>query len=486
MKKVLIWITSIILFIELLDTTILYSCVVPIAHDFGINPSRMSLPIISYLMGTCILIPASGWLSNEFNRIYIIIISIIAFAFFSILCSISSELYSFSVFRFFQGIAISVCTTISIITLLSVSDRNDIVKTMATINVPALFGTAIGPFIGAIFSYTTSWRAAFIVNLPISIIMVIALIPLVSKNDFRNFIREKFDTTGLLLMSAFLIMASLGFEQLSFSITLMNLFILSIGIIFGLAYLFLWKMRKLSPENSKINSILDLSIFQNGDFLFGAIVNIIARSAMCGLPVLLAILLQQLYGYSIIQAGFYLAIIASSAIMAKFLSFIITKIGVHKSVVFSALLTSISIASFSPLQFWIENGNLWIVCFVFGFFMSLLYTSMNSVMYLTTHKNELPNAINVGSIIQQFSIGMGMVIAVGGFQLLLNLYGIQINLAHQAQVENIFRLICYFLAALMASGILISRLFQHFHRIPGGITPGTRDRVIISGRLGDF
>src|SRR3990167_5018004 len=129
-----------------------------------------------------------------------------------------------------------------------------------------------------------------------------------------------------MLISVFLIMTSIGFEQLSSAINLINLFLIPSGIIFGVVYVVIWRQRLHSKQN---NSILDLSVFRNTDFLFGTIVNIIA----------------------------------------KFLSSFIKTIGVHQTIAMSSILTSLSIASLSLHEFWISNGCLWIPCFLLGFTM---------------------------------------------------------------------------------------------------------------------
>ncbi len=465
MKKILILAASIILFIELLDTTILYSCLIPVANDFGIDSSNMSLPILSYITGTCLFVPTVSWLSDKYNKITIILISLTAFSFFSLFCGLSPELFTFTFFRFLQGIAISICAATIITTLLTICASNEIVKVMGTINIPALFGTAIGPFVGAVFSYYISWRIAFIINFPIGMLIVFALMPLKSNPQFclrQELPHRHFDWLGLILMSSCLIMLSIGFEQLSHALKLLNGVLILIGAVLGASYALVWKRRRNQTTLIKKNSILDLYVFKNRDFLFGAMANVIARSAMCGVPVLISIVLQQTYGFTVIQAGWYLAIIACAGIFAKFLSSFIVEIGVRKSVVIFSILTSFAIFSLSPLDFLAHNNYLWIACFFLGFTMSLLYTSMNSVMFLTLQNNEMSNASNIGSIIQQFSIGLGVVIAVGGFKLLSSLHGLPMMSDSNIQAGNIYKMICYALAVLLMFNFIVALPFKAY------------------------
>ena len=224
-KKRLIWAASIILFINLLDTTVLYTCSVPIAHDFNIPVSAMTFPILSYITGTCIFIPLAAWLSNRYNRIHILILSLTIFGLFSILCGIASQEYTFSLFRFFQGIAISIGLATMMIIVLSICKDSELIKTMGNINILALFGMAMGPCVGAVFSYYLSWRLAFFINAPICIALIAALLPLRSDPQFdlsKQSQHENFDWTGFILLSAALIITTIPIEKITHAATTQN------------------------------------------------------------------------------------------------------------------------------------------------------------------------------------------------------------------------------------------------------------------------
>ena len=469
MKEKLLWVTGLILFIELLDTTILYASFVPIAAQFKVNTETMSLPMMTYIVGTCVFIPMTAWLASRYDRIKIINISLIAFAIFSLLCGLSSELYSFSFFRLLQGIFISICASVSMITLLSMSSGTSIVKTMGTINIPALLGTALGPFVGAIFSYYFSWRFALMINVPICFILLFLLRGLKFESIIDDNADHHFDWLGFLLTSLALIFTSLGLEQLAISFSFVKLMMIILGLSLIIIYGVIWKTRKKFYE--KKLSILDFSIFQNKDFLLGSMVNLIARCAMGGLPILMSIILQKAYRFSVIKAGLYLGMIAIAGIVAKFFSSSIVQFGLYRSLVVSLFLTAFSMMALAPLNFWISSGYLWLIYFVFGFNMSLLFTAMNSVNYITIDKKDMANASNIGSMIQQFSIGLGIVFAMGGFQMLLGWYGVQLTLLNVSIIEKLFILFCFIFAFLMISNVLIVWLIRrHAHSLRSIVT----------------
>lgn len=455
MKKILIFTTAVILFMELLDTTILYVCYLPIAKAFGIGISSMSLPVVAYVVGTCVLIPMVARFSQQFNLISIIMVALASFSIFSLACGLSPNIALFALFRFLQGASVSVAGTASIAAILSILANREIVKTMGLINVPALTGTALGPFIGALFSYYLSWRAAFIVNFPIGMGVMILLRRLKSNpvfNPAKNAMTNIMDWKGYILLLMFLIFSSVGFEKLSNNIEMIGSLSVLFGVLFCLGYISLWQSR----DNQKGNdSILDLSAFSNPDFSYGIIVNMIARTAMCGVPVLLGVILQHIYGFSVVKVGWYLAVIAGAGVIAKFLSSLVEEIGVCRVIIFSSLASAFAIALFTRQVYWVESGYLWIPCFLLGFFTSLLYTSMNSVMYLALQKKQIASASNIGTIVQQFGIGLGVLAAMGGYHLFLSLATLE---------AEAFNRCCYFLAAIMFLNFLVSIYFEFIYK----------------------
>lgn len=457
MKQILIFVTAIILFMELLDTTILYVCFIPISNAFSIDIARMSFPVVSYVVGTCVLIPIVAWLSQQFNLINIMMVALAVFSISSLACGLSSDIVSFTAFRFLQGASISVAGTASIATLLSLLRNREIVKTMGLINIPALTGSALGPFIGGLFSYYSSWRFAFIVNFPIGI-MILFLLRQCKKNPVfqprKNSLRSHMDWLGYLLILMFLILSSIGFERLSNKPDIFACLSSIAGLSCCLGYFVLWKSRQSQNQNNNL-SLLDLRVFNNFNFLFGIIVNITARAAMCGVPALLGVILQHEYNLSVMMVGWYMVIIAGAGIAAKFLSSYIEKIGVSRVIIITSMMSAFAMLLMTKQAYWIEQGYLWVPSFLFGFFTSLLYTAMNSLMYLKLQKDQVASASNIGAIVQQFGIGFGVLTAMGGYHFFWS------QLHSQAEA---FSRCCYFLASIMTVNVLVSFYFEFFYK----------------------
>lgn len=211
MNKRLISITSMMLFIELLDSTITHASLNKMANDFSVNVSYLSFSVVFYVLGTCLFIPAVSYIRNRYNPKIFVIISMLLFAISSALCANSNSLFEFSLLRFIQGLCVSICyALLSILTFEGLSTK-EIIKINNIISVFALAGIALGPFIGAIFTQYLSWRIAFLINVPFVVILIFMSYPINFKKQIENF-ADKFDYSGFILLSLGLSFSAVGFE----------------------------------------------------------------------------------------------------------------------------------------------------------------------------------------------------------------------------------------------------------------------------------
>lgn len=410
--QLLAWVTSILLFVEFFDTTILYVCSVPIANEFGVTATAITQPVMSYIVGTCLFIPIISWLVRQVDRYKLIHLSIIVFALSSLLCAVSRSLFFFSLARFVQGAAISIASSVLIITLIAVYRKTNLLKLMAMINILALVGAGVGPLMGAVFANYLTWRIAFLINLPVCLFSSIILYAYSQVDDvcIRNkYEYSSFDFIGYVLLAGFLLCGSFGFDRLSSRISLSNMVYPIVGLLLLAVYIAYW-------HKSKKSVLLPLKAFSDNNFIYGFFVNVVVRLAVSGFPIMMGIYLQQGVGLSVIQAGIYLSIIAIASIAAKFGSAWISNIGMHRSITICSMLAAVIILMMRNIEVWISWRLLWLPFACYGFVVSMLYTAMNSVCFVSVNRDFLPDASNIITIMQQFCIGLGVAFAVGGYQ----------------------------------------------------------------------
>lgn len=454
--KHMLGICSCLLFLELMDLSILSSCALQISQYFHVTLTQVSQSVLWYVIGSIILIPAVAWVTKKFYTPSLLIYSIMAFIISSILCSISSSWYMFVSARFLQGVAISICSPLSIIMLMKICPIEEQVNTIGLINMPALLGSALGPFIGALLTYYSSWQYIFYINVPICIILITLIYSIILKPSHQVFDLDKnnninFDFVGFSILSLGIIIFAAAIEKFGTHDTNLGFLNLIISIILLITFTVINNKRRIC--NKPV--ILDLTIFHDLNFKLGTIVNIIARLSMCGIPLILVAALQVSHSINMLVANSYIVVIAISGAFAKlFTKFFYKKLKIYNFIILGVVTTSIGIFLVKFVLLVPDNALLqYLICIFFGFSMSLLYTSMNSVMLITIDKKHMADACNVQAIIQQLFTGFGTIFAMYLFDVLLN----------SVDVMESFSYLCSGLALL----ILVAMFFVTKNLKPG-------------------
>src|SRR5215813_13102598 len=90
-------------FMEVLDTTVVNVSLPHIAGDLSASVDEATWVLTSYLVANAIVLPMTGWLSNQFGRKRILLTAVAGFTISSFLCGIAPNLYTLIIFRVIQG-----------------------------------------------------------------------------------------------------------------------------------------------------------------------------------------------------------------------------------------------------------------------------------------------------------------------------------------------------------------------------------------------
>src|SRR5262245_9128252 len=102
------WLVTIVfvtgLFMELLDTTVVYVALPTFGREFGATSAALEWIATGYLLSLAVFIPASGWLGDRFGAKRIFLLALVLFTLGSALCGVAWSLGSLIAFRVLQGI----------------------------------------------------------------------------------------------------------------------------------------------------------------------------------------------------------------------------------------------------------------------------------------------------------------------------------------------------------------------------------------------
>jgi EmrB/QacA subfamily drug resistance transporter len=395
------WLIAVAFFMESLDTTILNTGVPTIAAALHVAPLSMKSVLASYTLSLAVFIPISGWMADRFGTRRVFASAIGIFTLGSFLCGISSNIHALVACRILQGCGGAMMVPVGRLTVVRTFAKSELVRAMSFVAIPALIGPMLGPIAGGLIVGYLHWRFVFFVNIPIGLAglyMVYRHLP-----DYREQRTHALDVAGLILFGSGVALLSyvlevFGEHRLS---TREMLALLALAILLLAGYGF-HAARTAYP-------MLRLSLFRIRTFRAAVGGSFVTRLGIGGIPFLFPLLYQVGLGYTPIQSGLMMMPQAIAAMSLKVLMpRILARFGYRAVLVSNTLMIGLLIMLFATIG---AGTPVWLTVaevFCYGFFTSLQYTSMNTLVYAEVAEEQASSASSIASTMQQMSISFGV------------------------------------------------------------------------------
>jgi EmrB/QacA subfamily drug resistance transporter len=403
-KKLLPWLVAVAFFMESLDTTILNTAVPMIASALNVAPLSMKSVLSSYTLSLAVFIPISSWMADRFGTRRIFGGAIGVFTLGSLLCGLSSNIHVLVVCRVLQGMGGAMMVPVGRLTLVRTFAKSELVSAMSFVAIPALIGPMLGPLAGGLIVGFFHWRMIFFVNLPIGLAglyLVYHHLP-----DYRAKRSEKLDLIGLILFGS-------GIALFSYVLEVFGEHTLGSREVAGLLAISLVLLAGYGVHaRNTAAPLLRLGLFRIRTLRVSVVGNFITRLGVGGLPFLLPLLYQLGLGYTPIQSGLLIMPQSVAAIALKMTTpRILTYFGYRKVLLVNTACLGLIIGLFA----WVGPGTQVAVIIAqacgFGFFSSLQYTSMNTLVYADVSESQTSMASTIVSTVQQLSLSFGVACA---------------------------------------------------------------------------
>ncbi len=278
-----------------LDQTIVATALPTIVADLG-GAGHQSWVVTSYLLASTIMTALAGRLGDLFGRKRVFQAAVTFFVVGSVLCGISQSMAMLVGARALQGLgggAIMVTATALIGEVIPLRDRGRYQGAMG-----AVFGvtTVIGPLLGGYFTDHLTWRWAFWINVPVSIVVFFvaaAAIPSIAARtkpmiDYIGILFVGLGATGLTLATSWG-----GTTYPWSSATIIGLFVGS-AVALGV---FVWVESRVSEP------ILPTRLFGDPVFTVCCVLSFVVGFAMLGALTFLPTYMQFVDGVSATASG---------------------------------------------------------------------------------------------------------------------------------------------------------------------------------------
>jgi MFS family permease len=155
--------------------------------------------------------------------------------------------------------------------------------------------------------------------------------------------------------------------------------------------------------------LLQLSLTRIRSFRVAVSGNLFTRLGIGGLPFMLPLLYQVGLGFTPIQSGLMIMPQALAAISFKFtLPAILRKFGYRQVLIANTVMLGVMLMLFSLIDVSTPGWLIAVLAFVFGFFTSTQYTSMNTLAYADVSSEQASGASTIASTVQQMAVSFGI------------------------------------------------------------------------------
>ena len=282
-----------------LDSTVVNIALPHIGRDLDAELSGLQWTVNAYTLALAGLLLLAGALGDQLGRRRVFVAGVVWFAVASVACALAPTIELLIVARVLQGVGAALLTPTSLALIQGSFRPED--RSVAIGAWSGLTGVsvAVGPLFGGWLVDVASWRLIFLINLPLAAAVVWAALRHVPESRDSDAI-DGLDVRGATL-------AALALAGVTYGLTagpeaawgIAALLPLGAGVVAAIAF--------MVHEARCPHALVPLSLFASRTFSAANLVTLVVYAALSAMLFLLPLQLQQVLGYSALQAGLALA-----------------------------------------------------------------------------------------------------------------------------------------------------------------------------------
>ncbi|WP_030666235.1 MFS transporter [Streptomyces cellulosae] len=294
----------------LLDNTVLNVAIPSLTRELDASTSDVQWMINAYSLVQSGLLLTAGSSADRYGRKKLLAVGLALFGVGSLVAGLASTSGQLIAARAGMGVGGALLMTTTLAVVVQIFDDTERVKAIGLWSTVNSLGFAVGPLLGGVMLDHFWWGAIFLVNIPVAVIGLIAVLALVPES--RNPQGERPDLLGALL-------STIGMTSVVYAIisgpdhgwtSAPTLTSAAIGVLV-LAGFVTWELRIPYP-------MLDMHFFRDQRFTGAVAGAILVAFGMAGSLFLLTQHLQFVLGYGPLEAGLHTAPFALTIVALNF------------------------------------------------------------------------------------------------------------------------------------------------------------------------
>jgi EmrB/QacA subfamily drug resistance transporter len=447
------------LFMIMLDNTVVTVALPAIQADLDTSLSQLEWVVNAYSITFAVLLLGGGKLADLLGRRKIFVLGLAVFTVSSLACALASTGGFLIGARAVQGAgaALMLPATLSILSAtFPVHQRGMAIGIWAGVSGVAL---AIGPLVGGLLVEGIDWRWIFYVNIPVGVLGVAATYAFVLESRDTT-ADQALDLPGLVAagVSVFAISFAL-IEANNYGWSSATIIVLFVVAAVALVVFVALELRQRRP-------MLDMSLFAERTFAGANIIGLLIFVALFGMIFFMSIYMQNILGYSPIEAGAAflsstIAIMLTAPISGK----LSDKIGARWPVAAGMTMFGVGLLFLSPLD---ETSNFWDMFFPFVLgglgFGAVMPPSTAAILGSVS----VDKAGVASGVMQSFrQLGGGLGVAISGAIMAAQLDGLEPRQPGfgPAFVDGLHDLLIFSGLAAIAGGVIAAATIRRYREL---------------------
>lgn len=284
--------------LQILDTTIANVAIPHMQASLGATVDTISWVLTSYIIASAVALPITGWLADQVGGRQLFIASVAGFILTSMLCGMAQSLEAMVAFRALQGVTGAFIAPLSQSFMLDSTRPTRHAQIMAIWGMGIMLGPILGPILGGWLTESANWRWVFYVNLPIG---VVALAILIAFLPHREQARRRFDMTGFVLLAMALAALQLMLDR-GGHVDWFESREIWIYCLLSLCAAWMVAIHLTTTDNP----LFSRKLFADRNFAFSLGFMVVIGVVMFAVMALMPPMLQNLFGYGVIDTGIVL------------------------------------------------------------------------------------------------------------------------------------------------------------------------------------
>jgi EmrB/QacA subfamily drug resistance transporter len=218
-----------------------------LAQAFNASFQEVQWVVLAYLLAITTLIVSVGRLGDITGRRRLLLAGIFLFTVASVLCGVAPTLWLLIAARAAQGLGAAIMMALTMAFVGETVPKAKTGSAMGLLGTMSAIGTALGPSLGGVLIAGLSWRAIFLVNVPLGILTFLLAhryLPVDRRRPKAD--RAGFDNVGTLLLALTLAAYALAMTIGRGSFGPLNMALL-LAAVFGVGLFVLAEARAASP-----------------------------------------------------------------------------------------------------------------------------------------------------------------------------------------------------------------------------------------------